>query len=234
MPCVLDHPQAAEHPPAAALVGRTRPVQFNAVLVTQLLLVAGSCLLVGVLPYLFTAEETEIVTYTAPKETPRKPPEATAAVPGKPGRLWGVIVPRESEVWYFKLTGPIDDVKQREPELRDFIQKVEFTNELPAWKLPEGWTQRAGNDIRFATIVVPADPEPMELTVIKLPRNGPLDKLLLDNVNRWRDQITLPSLKQDELAAQTERIPVAGIESTLVNLEGVLKPSSMTRPPFAR
>lgn len=231
---MLDHSQTADPPATAASGRRSLPIEFSTVRITQVLLVAGTCALIGVLPYLFTAEETEIVSYTAPKEAPRKLSAGSSTSPGEPGRLWGVIVPRESDVWYFKLTGPIEDVKQREPELRDFLQTVKFVDELPTWKLPPTWTERPGNDIRFATIMVPADKKPMELTVIKLPRNGPLDKLLLDNVNRWRDQITLPALKSDELAAGTERATVAGVESTLVSLEGVLKPSSMARPPFAR
>lgn len=231
---MLDNTQTADSRPAAIPDRRPLPVPLNLIFPTQMLLVLGSCVLVAVLPRYFTAEETEIVTYTAPKEAARKPPAAATTAAGEPGRLWGVIVPLETNVWYFKLTGPIDDVKQHEPQLRDFMRTVTFVKEIPEWTLPDDWKQKPGNDIRFATLLVPGEKKPMELTVIKLPRNGPLDKLLLDNVNRWRDQITLPALTAEQLQGETERLTVAGVESTVVSLEGVLKPSSMTRPPFAR
>lgn len=231
---MLDHTQTAESNPAAITSRRPLPIPVNAVLATQLLLIVGSCLLVAFLPYLFSQEETEIVTYTAPKEAARNLPAAANEAPGKPGRLWGVIVPRETDVWYFKLIGPIKDVRENESKLGDFMQTIKFKEERPTWTLPEKWTQRPGNEIRFATILVPAEKEPLELTVIKLPRNGPLDKLLLDNVNRWRDQISLSALTPEQLPNETKRITVDGVESTLVSLEGVLKPSSMGRPPFAR
>lgn len=203
------------------------------ILAARLALVAAACGLIGVLPYLFTGETTEIVTYTAPQEEVRKMPAAEPAAAGEPGRLWGVIVPLEADVWFFKLTGPIAEVAQRDPELRKFLQTVEFSDGRPQWKLPANWTQKPGSELRFATIVVPAEKKLMEMTVIKLVRNGPWDKQLLDNVNRWREQITLPPVAADDLGTTTEKMTVAGVDSTLVNLEGVVKPSSMGRPPFA-
>lgn len=211
-----------------------RRVTFSpVVLAAQIALVVGVCGLLSWLPYLITGEETAITKYAAPKETFAKiPPKLPSA--GDPARLWGAIVPQKSDVWFFKLTGPIETVKELESPLRDFLPTVHFSNGTPAWTLPEGWRQMPGNEFRFATLVIPSDEKPLELAVSKLPRGGSWEAQLLDNVNRWREQMTLPPLKPEEVTDATEQLDVNGATATVVNVAGIKKPDTMGRGPFAR
>lgn len=202
------------------------------VLIARMALVVGACVGVGVLPYLFTGEETEIVSYTAPKEPVKK----LAAEPppvGKPGRLWGAIVPLKTELWFFKVTGPIEDVKQQDADLRKFLESVRFDKGEPSWTLPEKWKQEPGAGFIHAIIRIPTDTEPLEFSVSRLVRGeSPLEEQLLANVNRWRGQISLPPVTPEELANTTEKLTVAGAESTLVTLDGIVKPKMPGRGPF--
>ena len=205
-----------------------------AVMIARIVLVVTVCGVIGALPYLSTRQETEIVSYRAPKEIPRPAAPPGKSEPGKPSRLWGVIVPVEADVWFFKLTGPVEDVAGQEPALRAFLSTVRFAGGEPQWMLPADWTRRPGDNFRYATLVIPSTSEPLELTVSKLSRGeGDFAEQLLSNVNRWRGQVSLPPLAAEELADATERLSLAGQPATLVNYVGVSRPGSMGRPPFA-
>lgn len=220
--------------PLADATPAALPAVFTtSVLIARIALVAMSCLLIAVLPYLFTTEEKEIVSYPAPKETPRQLPAAPPAPESKPGRLWGAIVPMESELWFFKATGPIEEMTKVEPELRTFLESVKFDKGEPKWKLPDGWEQSPGFDFIFANIRIPMDKDPIELSVSRLVRRDiPLEEDLLENVNRWRGQITKPPIAADDLSKSTETLTVSGAETTLVILDGMLKPRGTGRAPF--
>jgi len=232
----LDPP--ANSPSVAPLTTRqaqTAPVALtSAVIGVRIALVLGTCVLIAVLPYVYTGADTKIVSYTAPKETPRQMP-APPSTEGKPGRLWGAIVPQKSELWFFKATGPIDVMTQYEPELRTFLESIQFDQGEPKWTLPAGWKQEPGFDFVFATIRIPAEKEPLELSVSRLVRRDspPLDEQLLENINRWRGQATLPPITAAELATSTERLTVSEAEATLLSVAGILKPRSMGRGPFS-
>lgn len=210
-------------------VARSATMSY-AVLTTQIVLVGGVCGLLSWLPYLMTGEETEITQYPAPKEAfPQLPSRLPSA--GEPARLWGAIVPWKADVWFFKLTGPIDDVQALDGALRKFLISVDLRTGEPAWTLPDGWQQKPGNEFRFATLVVPAGEKPLELAVSKLGRNGPWNDQLLVNVNRWYEQMSLPPLASDQLAA-LESVDVDGATATVVNVDGLKKPETRGRGPF--
>ncbi len=163
--------------------------------------------------------------------------ERPAATPDEsvPGQLLGVIVPQGTTTWFFKLTGPIADVQpQMEPFLK-FAQSIRFSDKGPEWSLPEGWKQSPGSSMRFATIRIPAEGEPLEMSVIPLPTaEGEWDGYLLSNVNRWREQLQLPPISKEELADKVVKIDLAGSPAWLVNYEGrVSKQGAMGGAPFA-
>jgi len=87
--------------------------------------------------------------------------------------------------------------------------------------------------MRFATIQIAADGKPLELSVIPLPKAGAeTEKYVLDNVNRWRNQLNLKPITADELATTTKTLNIDGHESTLVSLVGTGS-GGMTGAPFA-
>src|SRR5688572_3030443 len=65
-----------------------------------------------------------------------------------------------------------------------------WSREGISWELPEGWKlDDKPAPMRFATILIPAEPKPLQLTVSKFP--GDVGGTLA-NINRWRGQIALP------------------------------------------
>ncbi len=209
----------------------------------QVTLVAIGCLaIVG------CSDKPPITSYTVkkPEPLPAMPNPHDAGLPktlpgqdappptGEPtDRTLAVIVPTTPQGWFFKLTGPEAAVAAVEPAFNDFLKTVKFADGQPTWTLPEGWQQQPGNAFRFATLVIPGEGKPLELTVSGLPNSGSDNvAYVLQNVNRWRGQLQLASIAADALATETKTIDVGGTSSTLVNLAGHAAAGGM-QPPFA-
>lgn len=172
--------------------------------------------------------EPDIVQYTVDTKMP--------AVLKNDTRLLGGIVPNESDVWFFKLTGETAAVDQIADELRKWVADVKFDQGSPELDLPDGWTQKPGSAMRFATIEIPVGDPPLEMSVSKLSNSDDWSKLVDDNVNRWRDQMGLEASSEKwagaELLIQTE----SDTPAIWVDLTGQLGgATSMTagQPPFA-
>jgi len=83
------------------------------------------------------------------------------------------------------------------------------------WETPEGWTQRPPTQLRAANFQVGGDPN-AECYLTILPGMG---GGLVDNVNRWRNQIGLEPQSDEEIRALPKRL-LFGNEATIVELEG--------------
>src|SRR6187401_552637 len=59
---------------------------------------------------------------------------------GVPTRVLAVVVPREKQTWFFKLSGPTAAVTEQAEPLLTFLHSLKFADETPTWTLPEGWT----------------------------------------------------------------------------------------------
>lgn len=83
-----------------------------------------------------------------------------------------------------------------------------------SWAVPKGWTQAPGTNMRFATLT-PDGADGPEIAVSVFPGNvgG-----TLANVNRWRGQMGLSPIGQDDVAASLKSVPVGAIEGHLVDL----------------
>lgn len=153
---------------------------------------------------------------------------------GPPHRMLGAIVPRGERGWFFKLTGANDVVGKEADKFTAFIESIHFgegDDSDPTWNLPEGWTQEAGEEMRFATIKIAADDQTLELTVIPLPM-PPTDGML-SNINRWRGQLGLAPVDDAGLAKESTTVQLADSTATLVNLVGKSGASAPMSPPFA-
>jgi len=157
-------------------------------------------------------------------------------------RIIGAIVPRNERSWFFKIVGDDEPVAEQMEEFLQFLGSVKFTDGPegePTWTLPEGWLERPGSGIRHATIVIEDGQPPLEMSVTQLAYDGSdYDAYVLENVNRWRGQLGLAPVGQEELfdSSRTEevlKVPVQEAEATLVNLVGRLDSSPMGRAPFA-
>ena len=108
--------------------------------------------------------------------------------------------------WFFKLLGSADDVADRLDEFDAFLGSVRFgTSGQPEWDAPAGWREEAGNDFRFATLVIPDTEPPLEISVTVLPAPDPgSDVYLRQNVDRWRGQLGLSAYSQPDWRNEAE------------------------------
>jgi hypothetical protein len=85
------------------------------------------------------------------------------------------------------------------------------------FEIPPGWNQAPAGGMRKAAFDVGDAEKHALVTVIDL---GPEAGGLLANVNRWRGQLQLPPISQDELAKQVKPLPVDGQKGDYVELFG--------------
>jgi hypothetical protein len=209
----------------------------SAVRVLSLLMLALAICLAGCSP----AEKIEQYQVEKPdvlaeKYFPDSP--ATRAASSGTDRMLAAIVPHGSQFWFFKLAGPDEVVASHGEEFLKFMLSLHFAegaDSPPQWTLPEGWKRLPGNEVRYATLEIDPTPPPLGVSVTTLPKPPEEDATkdaVLSNVNRWRGQMGLSSISQDELAKQTKPLKLGGETATLVSLVGKLG-KGMGKPPFA-
>ncbi|MCA9188092.1 MAG: hypothetical protein KDA99_20835, partial [Planctomycetales bacterium] len=162
----------------------------------------------------------------------------SSAVPAEPtDRMLAAVVPHEGTAWFFKVTGPIGAMEGHASEFREFVESLKFgeggSDAVPTWSLPEAWNNVPNtSSMREATIAVGDHSPPLDLSVTRLAIGGDsYAAYLLMNVNRWRNQMSLPPLDAEGLKRETTVIDLSGDEATLVDLLGVFDQGM--RPPFA-
>jgi hypothetical protein len=162
----------------------------------------------------------EIRVYTVDKPAPVELPpgnqaEMHSAGPtdvakaSGPMEILGAIMPHGEIVWFFKIMGSPDAMLAAKQDFAVFIRSVKLGKKGPTWDLPEGWHELPGSQIRIATIRIDNDVSPLEMSVIPMPAVGGeegFDKQLLDNLNRWRDQVGLAAISAEQLADSKEII----------------------------
>jgi hypothetical protein len=136
-------------------------------------------------------------------------------------RMLGAIVPRDSQTWYFKMTGPMDLVAQQEQAFRQLIESLRFDgpDASPQWTLPDSWQENEGTGQRTATLSVEVEGHKLEVSIIQL-ATSPSPTSVLDNVNRWRRQMGLTPIEMEQLDKETSTITLADGTAVLVNLVG--------------
>jgi len=151
-------------------------------------------------------------------------------------QMLGAIIEKGPAMWFFKLQGRVEPVAAHEPEFREFLKTIRFPNpERIEWELPDKWQEKPPSGIRYATLVIPGEP-PLEISVTTFPtQGGTATERLLENVNRWRGQLSLPAIKVEEIPTSTERIQLGDVVATYVNLTGKAKPQgAMSGAPSGR
>ena len=150
-----------------------------------------------------------------------------------PQRLLGAIIPHDDVTWFFKLTGPPEVIAAEKERFDAFLQTIRFDRgeQGPiAWTTPEGWHQHPGEGMRYATFHVGGDDHSIELSVTQFPsKSGGL----LANVNRWRGQLGLGKISEEELLEVTVQVEIDGVTATVVDFEGTSGSGSGVMAPFA-
>lgn len=86
------------------------------------------------------------------------------------------------------------------------------------WKLPPGWFERPGDAMRAGSFAVTnAAGLTAEISVIPLAGTGGTE---LGNVNRWRGQVGLPPVSEQELPGQWQTVELGTEKARLTDLAG--------------
>ncbi len=91
--------------------------------------------------------------------------------------------------------------------------------EMPAERVvptsPEGWEAVPADGMRKAAYRVQQEGRQVEITLIDLDASA---NALLPNVNRWRQQIQLPEITQEELAGMTQTMEIGDVSGQYLEL----------------
>jgi hypothetical protein len=86
------------------------------------------------------------------------------------------------------------------------------------WKLPQGWQEVPPGQMRAASFkLMDKDAKQADVSVVPLPGLAGGD---LANVNRWREQVSLPSVQEEDLPKLAQAVEIAGQTAQLYDLAG--------------
>ncbi len=154
----------------------------------------------------------------------------------KDGRLLGAIADHDGGTWFFKMRGNSGLVAAEKDHFIQWVATVKPAAVTPrvaappvalaggrdggvTWQIPNGWTAVAtASAMRYATLsVVAADGSKGELAVSHFPGDVGGD---LENVNRWRQQVSLPPVDAAALVPLVTRVAVGPPSFSVVDLTG--------------
>ncbi len=146
----------------------------------------------------------------------------------KPRRmLVATLLDQETNTaWFVKLDGPTTVVDRQVASFEQLVDSLQFTGTSEdaagmTWDTPEGWSEVEAGPVQFAALAVDDSADPIKATVTKLGirSNEEVEPYLLNNLNRWRRQISLPPV--EELAQEPiEEKMVDGRTAYLISLYG--------------
>jgi hypothetical protein len=178
-------------------------------------------------------EAESISIYEAERAEPRPQAVNVEQVRKSLDHMLVAIVPHGDAAWFFKLVANADAIEELRKPFEELVASVELgeAGETPTWKLPEGWTQTEGGEMRAATIVIPHGDEKLELTVSTLPLSGDWDDYLTRNVNRWMGQLQQGELDEKTVKGLAKSLPFKGGKYTVIELVGVMQQTPGMMPP---
>ena len=153
-------------------------------------------------------------------------------------RMLAAILPRGPSTWFFKITGHVSLVAVQKKGLTQFLKSLRFTGptappmveetdsmsslSMPSgtqtlsWKLPAGWKEMAPSGMRKGSFIVSGKQGMQaDVSIISLPGNA---GGFLPNVNRWRGQISLPPLMEEEFLKLAAYFEAHGEQALLVDM----------------
>jgi hypothetical protein len=144
--------------------------------------------------------------------------------------MLAAILPVGQQAWFFKAVGPIPVMDEHAEAITDFFSslRIDDTGRV-RWELPAGWREDPASGMRAATLWVPSDGKPLEISVTTLGWRGTKEDLL-SNVNRWRGQMQLPPVDEAGLAESTRELTAGDQKLTLADLRGKFQSSGMMGP----
>ncbi|MBX9622269.1 MAG: hypothetical protein K2X82_00490 [Gemmataceae bacterium] len=167
-------------------------------------------------------------SYRTPKSTePRGPGPAAPGPTAGDYRILGAVYPADQPVWFFKLTGPADQLARHEADFDKLAASVRLQGDaVPAFDLPPGWmltgprsVSRGGVTVTFDQTVKLGPPDaPLELTISKSGGG------IAQNVSRWAGQVG-QQVGPADLDKVTRPFDAAGVKGVRVDVRGPQNPS---------
>ncbi|MBI4663558.1 MAG: hypothetical protein HY735_32555 [Verrucomicrobia bacterium] len=160
------------------------------------------------------------------------------------GRILLTVLSRSGMTWLFKMAGSAEVVSAQKEVFLGFLKSIKFqeapdqtavassssTSAPPAsdsgapgetkpqWEVPAGWREVPATQMVVAKFLLTGPGESKaEVSVSVFP--GAVGGVLA-NVNRWRNQLSLPAVADAELPKVITSIDVAGGKATLVDMNG--------------
>ncbi len=155
-----------------------------------------------------------------PRSTNKSPTEGV----GQPTRMVVAIFQNPEATWFFKISGPAEQLAATENSWRPFLDTIQFDGNNPSWDLPSDWATGAEKPMRYATLKIGSFSPPLELAISSL---GPNQDLLL-NANRWLGQIGLPPTNLQNLETT-----IKNESSDFLLFDKTGRGSGKMTPPFA-
>lgn len=143
----------------------------------------------------------------------------------------------EQSAWFFKLTGPADEVLEQIVPFSQLVKSLQFDADgMPQYELPQGWTATNGPPPRYQTLKIAPAESPLEVTLSSLP--GPrrdFGGYLLSNFNRWREQLGLEPYRNDDWLEKSRSsgelmvVPLERHLMAMINLVGEMPEKGRSR-----
>ena len=160
-------------------------------------------------------------------------------------RMMVAMLTRGSTSWFFKITGEDSFVVSQKDVFLQFLKSVSFNEIAPSplaaapapaagqndnassiWTIPPGWQAMPPSQFLLAQYLVQDGDARAEVNVSELAGEG---GGLLANMNRWRGQLGLPPIAQeDDFSKMVDSVVVPGGQGELVDMTGT---SSKTGQP---
>lgn len=170
---------------------------------------------------------------------------ATLDLIGEKQSIAVAFAEQPEHTWYFKMQGERDKLAAQRANFDKFVQSVRFhadvdhvepttapstapTAPAPAasakpsdgsakWNVPAGWQQQPDKPMRVATFRTSADAKAgSEIVISRFPSNF---GSILDNVNRWRNQVGLPPVT-NESAVPPQKLAVGATQCDVYDIAG--------------
>ena len=153
------------------------------------------------------------------------------------------VCPREGTTWFFKMAGRAAVVSSQKGVFLDFLKSIKFQeggeqsvaagNDVPEaaprvnsgtgpakpqWEVPRTWQEIPPSQMLLAKFLLTgARDAKAEVTVSVF--SGPAGGVVA-NVNRWRQQLSLPEMAETDASKQVSSLDVAEGKAMLVDLSG--------------
>ena len=164
----------------------------------------------------------------------------------EPTRILGAIQHREGMAWFFKMTGDSQLVAEQKSAFIELLKSFQFapaegqpglppshppidnsvaapaaaisSEGKPNWQVPAGWKEVPGGQFLIAKFNIAGDGGAQAAVNVSMSSGD--GGGLAANVNRWRKQLGLSDLSDNELAKAVKTVETAGGKASVIEMSG--------------